>query len=126
MKNKAQQLESLLVQMIDAERQRRGMDVYELGRLAWPDRKEGRKIFASLVRGYTSTAVKGKKRGLGMDDFYRLCAVLEVDPVRLFTHAVMETEGSSALEVKMDCGTLKKAGDCRHRLTLLQGKKPRE
>lgn len=111
MKNKAKQLESLLVQMIDAERQRKDMDMYELGRLAYPDRKEGRKVFASLVRGYTSTAVKGKKRGLGLDDFYRLCAVLEVDPVRLFTHAVMEIEGESALEIKKDSVALKKARD---------------
>ena len=111
MKHKAQQLESLLVQMIDAERQRRGMDVYELGRLAWPDRKEVRKVFASLVRGCTSTAVKGKKRGLGLDDFYRLCVVLEVDPVRLFTRAVMEVEGASALDVGKESGALKKAGN---------------
>ena len=109
MEKKARQLESLLVQMIDVERQRKGMDIYELGRRAYPDRKEGRKIFASLVRGYTSTAVKGKKRGLGLDDFYRLCAVLEVDPVRLFTHAVMEIEGESALEIRRSADPVKKA-----------------
>lgn len=92
MEKRAYTLERMLVEMLDSERQDRGIDVYQLGRLAYPDRKEGRKVFANIVQGYTSKIVKGKKRGLSIEDFYRLCMALNLDPIRMFSQAILRLE----------------------------------
>lgn len=96
MENLGYKLERKLVEMLDAERNAQGIDVYELGRLAFEDRKEGRKVFSHIIHGYTSRGVKGKLRGLSVEDFYRFCKALNIDPLRIFSAAMISLQGFGA------------------------------
>ena len=111
MTNKGYDLERMLVQMLDIERETQGIDLYELGRLAFPDRKEGRKVFSHIVQGYTSKEMKGKLRGLSIEDFYRFCTVLHIDPLRVFSEAMiaLEKSGKSQMDPAQQ-NRIKKAG----------------
>ncbi len=93
MENIGYQLERKLVEMIDSERKSQGMDIYELGKIAFSDRKEGRKVFSHIIHGYTSRGVKGKLRGLSVEDFYRFCMALKIDPLRIFNAAMISLQG---------------------------------